>query len=188
MKIVPDTKDWTWVLERPCPECGFNTNSFDVADLPAMIRAIAAAWLDALLMGGIGGNLFSRPAPDKWSPLEYTCHVRDVFKLYDYRLALMLSEDNPLFPNWDQDETALAERYGEQDPNVVKQEFRDAAAAVASRFAGVQAGQWQRLGRRGDGAHFTIDTFGRYFIHDPIHHLYDVTGDRYGDVIVNWPA
>lgn len=21
-QIVPDTKDWTWVLERPCPECG----------------------------------------------------------------------------------------------------------------------------------------------------------------------
>ena len=22
--ITPDTKDWTWVLERPCPECGFD--------------------------------------------------------------------------------------------------------------------------------------------------------------------
>ena len=22
--IVPDGKDWTWVLERPCPECGFD--------------------------------------------------------------------------------------------------------------------------------------------------------------------
>jgi hypothetical protein len=25
MTIVPDTKDWTWVLRRPCPECGFDT-------------------------------------------------------------------------------------------------------------------------------------------------------------------
>ena len=23
--IVPDTKNWTWVLERPCPECGLDT-------------------------------------------------------------------------------------------------------------------------------------------------------------------
>ena len=23
MTIEPDTKDWTWVLDRPCPECGF---------------------------------------------------------------------------------------------------------------------------------------------------------------------
>jgi hypothetical protein len=22
--ITPDTKDWTWVLERACPECGFD--------------------------------------------------------------------------------------------------------------------------------------------------------------------
>lgn len=188
MTIVPDTKDWTWVLERPCPECGFNTNSFDVASLPAIIRAIAAAWLDALAMGGIGGHLTARPAPDKWSPLEYTCHVRDVFRLYDYRLDLMLTQDDPLYPNWDQDETALAERYAEQDPDVVTREFSAAANTLADRFAGVHGEQWQRVGRRSDGAQFTIDTFGRYFIHDPIHHLYDVTGDQYGDVILNWPA
>src|SRR5690242_18838112 len=22
-QVVPDTKDWTWTLERPCPDCGF---------------------------------------------------------------------------------------------------------------------------------------------------------------------
>ncbi|HEY5013683.1 MAG TPA: DinB family protein, partial [Acidimicrobiia bacterium] len=26
--ITPDTKDWTWVLERPCPECGFDASAF----------------------------------------------------------------------------------------------------------------------------------------------------------------
>ena len=30
MAITPDTKDWTWVLQRPCPECGFNTQGFPV--------------------------------------------------------------------------------------------------------------------------------------------------------------
>ena len=25
---------------------------------------------------------------------------------------------------------------------------------------------------------FTVETFARYFIHDPVHHLYDVTGAR----------
>jgi hypothetical protein len=23
MPITPDTKDWTWVVEERCPECGF---------------------------------------------------------------------------------------------------------------------------------------------------------------------
>jgi hypothetical protein len=187
MMIVPDTKDWTWVLERPCPECGFDTNSFSRDSLPAMIRAIAAAWVNALARGGRFGNVTGRPAPDKWSPLEYTCHVRDMFRLYDYRLQLMLTQDDPLFPNWDQDETAITDRYREQNPGVAARELSAAANAIADRFSAVHGEQWYRRGRRGDGAQFTIETFARYFIHDPIHHLYDVTGDQYGDVIVNWP-
>src|SRR5215471_15631381 len=116
MTIIPDTKDWTWVLERPCPECGFNTGGFPVEAVPGMILANAAAWQDALTDPRDPGAAQVRPAPGKWSPLEYGCHVRDVFRLYDHRLELMLSQDDPLFPNWDQDATAVADRYAEQDP------------------------------------------------------------------------
>jgi len=28
MPIMPDTKDWTWVLRRACPECGFDHPQF----------------------------------------------------------------------------------------------------------------------------------------------------------------
>jgi uncharacterized protein YfaQ (DUF2300 family) len=27
-----------------------------------------------------------------------------------------------------------------------------------------------------DGANFTVTTFARYFVHDPVHHRWDVTG------------
>ena len=56
-----------------------------------------------------------RPTPDIWSALEYACHVRDVFKLYDLRLHLMLDRDAPKFANWNQDVTAVEQRYGAQD-------------------------------------------------------------------------
>ena len=46
--ITPDTKDWTWVLERPCPECGFDASSVDLAGVPELILANAAAWRDVL--------------------------------------------------------------------------------------------------------------------------------------------
>ena len=42
--ITPDTKDWTWVLQRPCPECGFDTQGFPVEAVPGMIMANVAAW------------------------------------------------------------------------------------------------------------------------------------------------
>jgi DinB superfamily len=173
MTITPDTKDWTWVLERTCPECGFDTQGFAVAAVPGMIMANAAAWERAL-----EGDARTRPEPGKWSPLEYGCHVRDVLRLYDQRLELMLSQDDPLYPNWDQDETAVADRYAEQDPAEVAAALRQAAVAIAGRFEGVAGDQWERSGRRSDGARFTVETFARYFIHDPVHHLYDVTGQR----------
>jgi DinB superfamily len=173
MTITPDTKDWTWVLERPCPECGFDTRDVAVTAVPGMIMANAAAWQRAL-----ESDPRTRPEPGKWSPLEYGCHVRDVLRLYDQRLELMLSQDDPLYPNWDQDETAVADRYAEQDPAEVAAALRQAALAIAGRFESVTGDQWQRLGRRGDGARFTVETFARYFIHDPVHHLYDVTGQR----------
>ena len=81
-----------------------------------------------------------------WSPLEYACHVRDVFRLFDHRLGLMLTEDDPLFANWDQDETAVSERYGEQDPAVVAAELAAAAEAIATSFAAVDGEQWERRG------------------------------------------
>jgi hypothetical protein len=88
----------------------------------------------------------------------------------------MLAEDDPLFANWDQDETAVEQRYAQQDPAVVAPALLANARSLADAFARVTAEQWQRPGRRSDGAVFTVETFGRYFIHDPVHHLHDVTG------------
>src|SRR5262249_26133788 len=160
--------DWTWVLRQPCPECGFDTQSFAVQAVPEMIVANAAAWRETLTGTG---DLRRRPAPDKWSAVEYGCHVRDGFRLYDQPLHLMLSQADPLFPNWDQDATAVADGYQDQDPAEVAGALSEAGQAIAERFSGVTGSQWQRTGRRSDGASFTVETFARYFIHDPVHHL-----------------
>ena len=173
MAIIPDTKDWTWVLSRPCPECGLNTSLHPREAVAGMLTENAAGWRDQLT-GPAGAR--TRPEPGKWSALEYGCHVRDACRIYDYRLGLMLSQDDPLFPNWDQDATAIADRYDEQDPATVAAELTAAADVLASSFAAVAGDQWDRRGRRSDGARFTVETFARYFIHDPVHHLYDVTG------------
>ena len=92
------------------------------------------AWQDALADTAAARI---RPRPEKWSALEYGCHVRDVFALYAVRLDLMLSEDDPLFANWDQDETAIASDYGAQDPAVVRGEILDTAGALADAFDAV---------------------------------------------------
>jgi hypothetical protein len=169
MEITPDTKDWTWVLDRPCPECGLDTSTIEHDDIPALLRANAAVWREVLTAPDAG----SRPNATTWSPLEYAAHVRDVCRVYTERLHLMLTQDAPAYPNWDQDATAVEDRYHEQDPATVGKELTAAADRLAADFAQVAGDQWHRTGTRSDGAHFTVDTFARYFIHDPIHHLHD---------------
>jgi hypothetical protein len=171
MPITPDTKNWTWVLERPCPDCGFDASSVQLVDVPRILRENAAAWPHVLLRSDVR----ERPDDSTWSPLEYAAHVRDVFRIFDTRLAAVLSEDNPEFENWDQDATAVAERYYEQDPAFVSAELVSAGHQLADAFESVPIEAIGRTGRRSDGAVFTVETLGQYLVHDPVHHLWDVT-------------
>src|SRR3954469_5537111 len=149
--IAPDTKDWTWVLDRPCPECGFAARSVSVPELGEALRANAAGW--AAVLTDTDARL--RPREDVWSPLEYACHVRDVHRVMEGRLRSMLEQDAPGFDNWDQDETAVAERYGEQDPAVVVPDLVAAALSVAARYDAVPHEARQRRGVRSNGSEFT---------------------------------
>lgn len=135
-----------------------------------MIRENAERWQSVLAHPDVQ----QRPSDDVWSALEYGCHVRDVFRLYKERLKMMVELDDPLYPNWDQDAAAVEDRYGEQDPTQVATALSTAARELADRFDRVEGDQWERTGRRSDGAHFTIESFARYLIHDPLHHLWDV--------------
>jgi hypothetical protein len=170
--IVPDDKDWTWVLDRTCPECDFDASVCAPGAVAGLVRSNAEAWERLLAEGTIRPG---RPDDSTWSTLEYACHVRDVYRRYDGRLALMLSEDDPLFPNWDQDASVVEHRYDEQEPVHAVEELRAAAEAIAARLDGITGAEWDRRGRRSDGAAFTIDTISRYMVHDTIHHIWDVT-------------
>jgi hypothetical protein len=180
MTIVPDTKNWTWVLERTCPECGLDASNFPCRSVAGELRLSSEVWRPLLMRQ----DASARPAPTTWSTLEYGCHVRDVFRIFDGRLTQMLREDDPLFDNWDQDETALAGRYGEQAPGTVADEVETSGDALADRFDQVGPDEWSRPGRRSDGSSFTVDTLSRYLLHDIVHHLHDVaigTGPGIGD-------
>jgi len=169
--IIPDDKDWTWVLTEPCPDCGFDGAHFDAARTAEVTRALGLLWSRLV---GAGEDVAVRPDPSVWSTLEYGCHVRDVFELFATRLARMLAEDDPLFDNWDQDATAVAQRYDLQDPATVSADLLRAGEACAAAFGSVEGAAWRRPGRRSDGARFTVESFARYFLHDPVHHLHDV--------------
>ena len=168
--IQPDTKDWTWVLQRRCPDCGFEAGSVQRGEIGALARKAARRFADVARRP----DAEQRPRPQVWSGLEYLCHVRDVCRLFDQRLRLMLQQDDPQFANWDQDRTAVQSRYAAQNPRWVVEELRTAAGKIADGYDAVRPDQWARTGRRGDGSTFTVESLGQYFLHDLYHHLHDV--------------
>ena len=168
----PEDKDWTFVLDQPCPECGYVAADVDVTDLPGLVLTASTPWSQVLT--GPGATV--RPAPQVWSPLEYACHVRDVLRVFHGRVQLIRTQDDPVFPNWDQDATAIQDRYWEQDPATVAAELQAAAGTIAASWASVSAEEWGRPGTRSNGSRFTLDSLGRYFLHDIVHHLHDVRG------------
>ena len=130
----------------------------------------AAEWTTVLARDAVE----TRADEERWSDLEYGCHVRDVFRVMDGRLASMLSEDDPLFQNWDQDETAVDERYSEQDPALVNAQLLIAADQFAQRVARIQPDEWSRPGTRSNGSRFTRGDAGSLRAPRSLHHRWDV--------------
>lgn len=190
MPIVADTKDWTWVLERACAECGFDPEATAYATVPGLIRD-SAARLGAALERP---EAAVRPDDSTWSDLEYAAHVRDVCRIFTHRLDIartasprpgpalggydttvtVTASGVPMFANWDQDVTAVAENYAAQRAGEVAVQLAEAAEIAAAAFESVPETEYDRAALRSNGSAFTIDSMARYFAHDLVHHVHDV--------------
>lgn len=172
---TPDTSDWTWVVTRPCPDCGFDPNEVSPLAVTEIVRDDKRRY--AAVLGR--ADVRARPAAGVWSPLEYSCHVRDVCDVMRGRLEQILAgggHETVRFANWDQDAAADEGAYWRSDPGVVRGELEAAFDAAAEAFDRPDGDEWNWAGLRSDGSEFTARTLGLYFLHDLTHHLWDVRG------------
>lgn len=170
----PEHRSWTWVLERGCESCGLEVSTIDRADLGPLFRVNAAKWRSLLSRGGLVSVRPQSGGDPIWSALEYGCHVRDVYRLFHERVELMLTEDEPTFPNWGQNQAAIDGDYRSQDAGQVSYSLAVIAGTFADMLDRVGEEQWERTGRRSDGDIFTVDSIARYVLHDVSHHVWDV--------------
>ena len=168
----PDTKDWTWVTERPCTECGFDPATVAPEGLPRLILDASARFQAAVEQRGAE----RRPAPGTWSAIEYGRHVADVCEVMTARLRLILDSDGAgaEFADWDQDAAALDAEYWLSDANATRILIAERAEAAAKGWAEPEGDQWAWAGVRSNGSQFTTLSLGRYFLHGLTHHLHDV--------------
>lgn len=156
-----------------CDECAFVFADVPAREVPRLLRGLGARY--AAVLGEVR-DVRRRPAPEVWSPLEYTCHVRDVLRVQGERLALALVIEEPDFTPMGRDERAVADAYNAQDPPAVLAELAVAAEDVAAAFAGLGPAELART-----GLYFwpqpqvrTLLWLGRQTVHEGEHHLLDV--------------
>ncbi|HEY0001300.1 MAG TPA: DinB family protein [Actinoplanes sp.] len=169
------------LAERPillgvdqCAECGFAYPSVSAADLPRQLIDAGAGFVATLVSID---DVRRRPAPAVWSPLEYACHVRDVLRVQNERLALALRTDNPPFRPMDRDELAVRNIYNDQDPQAVRVELTTAASRLALAFGALGPAQWSRTGIYNwpTVEARTMLWLGRHTLHELVHHRLDLT-------------
>ena len=169
---VPDTKDWTWVLERPCPACGFDPATLVPDSIPRIVVEAAARFALALERPDAG----IRSSPRVWSIVEYGQHVADVLEVMTGRLRLILDSGGAgaSFDDWDQDAAAVEHEYWKANTHVTAILIKERAAAAAQAWGEPSGEQWGWPGLRSNGSTFTAASLGAYLVHDLMHHLHDV--------------
>lgn len=167
---IPDTRDWTTVLDSGCEECGYRPH--DPALTGAQLRSALDRWLVVLGRGDVA----RRPAPRIWSPLEYGGHCRDLIEVLGDRVAVMSDEERPTFDDFDGEVAVREHEYWRIDPADLAERLERSTARTLGILDRVGPGDRERTGLRGDGFEFTIATLCQYIVHDVEHHLVDVGG------------
>ena len=158
--------DWTWVLERQCDECAYQADALTRNELGPRVRAVAMAWRQLLSRGAAVHRL--RDDDERtWTPLQYGCHVRDVFKIFEERGQLMLKKRKPpTFKDWNQEQAAIDSDYAGQDPAKVAFDLATKAGKFADMLDRLDSDEWEKEGFRSDGPRFTVESLARYLLHD----------------------
>jgi hypothetical protein len=88
-----------------------------------------------------------KPAPDQWSAHEIICHLVDVERLvFRQRLARLLAEDNPHFPDIDHKKWPEEHQYARQDPERMLQQFLTERGETTELAESVAEEKWALQG------------------------------------------
>jgi hypothetical protein len=162
-----------------CQECGFAAESITQENAAESVRAIGRRYqapLTRLLPGETDQVLRIRPAPETWSALEYSAHMRDVIALWGSTLHRALVEERPRIPLPDAeiaDRYAADRAYNEEDPSQVAHDLLANATRMARKVESAGVNLSKRAVFFGDEK-MTALAIVRKVGHEGAHHLLDI--------------
>lgn len=115
-----------------------------------------------------------RPSAHVWSPVEYLCHLRDVYATSTIRLHRVRTEDEPVLEPMLNELRARRFRYNGLDPAAVLDELTANVAGLLDEVARMSPDGWQRSATRLPGEHRSARWLVRQAAHEGVHHLHDL--------------
>jgi hypothetical protein len=164
------------VLER-CAECGFDPAELRPADTVVAIRSFGRRYRAPLTRALPGEDLDEivrrSPGTGVWSALEYSSHVRDLFRVFDDRVRCALDGREPDEPVVDWEARVAAASPG-LEREAVAEDLDDAADSLATTLDELNADEWELPGLTGKGHEVSVLDLATIAVHEGSHHLLDV--------------
>ncbi|WP_285499728.1 DinB family protein [Actinokineospora sp. NBRC 105648] len=156
-----------------CAECGFAYDPADIPEVGTRIRESATSTA-ALLTGD---DLHPRRTPEVWSPLEYACHLRDVFLVLRERFLAIRRRDMRDWTPMGRDERVDHDGYADQAPAAVARQLLDAAEMFSNVLARTPSEDLALIVRYPypEPTERTLGWVALHTLHEARHHHLDIT-------------
>jgi hypothetical protein len=113
---------------------------------PLEVMAGLLPWLEARLRGIAEPVLRHPEAPGKWSVVQVIQHLADSDLVAGYRTRIILTQDQPLLPGYDQDRWATEFRYEHTPLALALDQLRGLRAANLHLWKQLTPRQLERVG------------------------------------------
>jgi hypothetical protein len=163
-------------LER-CDECGFDPAELRPRNLPVAIRSYGRRYRAPLTRGLADEDLDEvvrrSPSAGVWSAIEYSAHVRDIFRVFDDRVRCALTDTEPseTVVDW---EGKVAAASPALEREALADDLDDAADTFATVLSELADHEWRLPTITGTGKPATIAEVAIIAVHEGSHHLLDV--------------
>ncbi len=108
-----------------------------------------------------------------WSPLEYLGHLRESMAFHRWLIESALSEDNPLIPMVDPDDSVAQSRYNEAEVEQLVAQFDRRIQRLAGALRALDDEAADRALTL-DGRQISVALVARSAWHECHHHLRDI--------------
>jgi hypothetical protein len=161
-------------MQETCSECDFDQSATPPRDVAAALPPLSLAIGDGI-RAIADSELRHRPAPTVWSPLEYLGHLRESMAFHRWLIEHALSEDNPLIPMVDPDESVAQSAYNVADFEDLIGQFDRRVQRLIDVLSSLDDGAADRTLTLG-GQQISVALVTRSAWHECHHHLGDIHG------------